>query len=105
MRVAVWIANVLAAVIRCLALILLAARGRLRSLATPPKELGFPALKDRVAYELAGKGTPRGYYLLGFFGFLTVMLTGFETPYGMLAFAGFALGVVWSIVNARYPSD
>jgi hypothetical protein len=67
--------------------------------------LGFPALKDRVAYELAGKGTPRGYYLLGFFGFLTVMLTGFETPYGMLAFAGFALGVVWSIVNARYPSD
>jgi hypothetical protein len=101
----VWLANVLAAVVGSLALILLAARGRRHSLVTPPEELGFAGLKERIAYELAGNGTPPGYYLLGFFGFLTIMLTGFQSPYGMLAFSGFALGVVWGIVNARYPSD
>jgi hypothetical protein len=92
-------------VVGSLALILLAARGRRHSLATPPEDLGFPSLKDRIAYEFAGKGTPRGYYLLGFFGFLTIMLTGLQSAYGMLAFSGFALGVVWGIVNARYPAD
>jgi hypothetical protein len=100
-----WIAHVLAAAVGILALILLAARGRRQSLTTPPEESGFPHLKDRIGYELAGKGTPPGYYLLGFFGFLTIMLTGFESPSGMLAFAGFALAVVWGIVNARYPAD
>src|SRR5579864_2606176 len=82
-----WLANGLAAVVGGLALILLASRGRRHSLTTPPEELGFLSLKDRIAYELAGKGTPQGYYLLGFFGFLTIMLTGFQSPYGRLAFA------------------
>ena len=101
----VWLANALAAVAGGLALILLAARGRRHSLATPPEELGFHGLKDRLAYEFAGKGTPRGFYLLGFMGFVTIMLTGVGSPYGMLAFSGFGLGVVWGIVNARYPAD
>jgi hypothetical protein len=101
----VWLANSLAAVVGSLALVLLAARGRRHSLTTPPEELGFQSLKEKIAYEFAGKGTPPGYYLLGFFGFLTIILTGFQSPYGRLAFAGFALGVVWGIVNARYPAD
>lgn len=100
-----WLANGLAVVIGSLALMLLAARGRRHSLLTSPEELGFPSLKERIAYEFAGKGTPPGYYLLGFFGFLTIMLTGFQSPYGMLAFAGFGLGVVWGIVNVRYPAE
>jgi hypothetical protein len=33
------------------------------------------------------------------------MLTGFQSPSAMLAWAGFALGVVWGIVNAEYPAD
>jgi hypothetical protein len=101
----VWLANSLAAVVGSLALVLLAARGRRHSLTTPPEELGFQSLKEKIAYEFAGKGTPPGYYLLGFFGFLTIMLTGFQSAFGRLAFAGFALGVVWGIVNARYPAD
>jgi hypothetical protein len=60
---------------------------------------------ERIAYEFAGKGTPRGSYLLAFFAFLTTMLTGFQSAYGRLAFAGFGLTVVWVIVNARYPAD
>ena len=100
-----WLANSLAIVVGCLALILLAGRGKRHSLGTPPEELGFPSFKERLAFELAGKGMPPGTYVLGFFGFLTVMLTGFQTPYGKLAFAGFALGVVWGIVNAHYPSE
>jgi hypothetical protein len=100
-----WLANGLAVAIGALALILLAARGRRHSLATPPEKLGFPSLKERIAYEFAGKGTPRGSYLLAFFAFLTTMLTGFQSVYGRLAFAGFGLTVVWVIVNARYPAD
>jgi hypothetical protein len=33
------------------------------------------------------------------------MITGVDSPYAKLAWAGFALGVVWGIVNARYPAD
>ena len=51
----IWLANCLALVVGSLTLILLAARGRRRSLSTSPKELGFSGLKERLAYELAGK--------------------------------------------------
>lgn len=99
-----WLAKALAIVVGSLALILWAAKGRRHQLKTK-EELGFASGTEWIAYELAGKGTPPGYYLLGFFGFLTIMLTGFQSAYGMLAFAGFGLGVVWGIVNARYPVD
>jgi hypothetical protein len=100
----VWLARGAAIFVGGLALLLLAARGRRHQLKTP-HELGFTHKVDWIAYEIAGKGTPPGYYLLGFFGFLTIFLTGFRSPYAMLAWAGFALGVVWGIVNADYPVD
>jgi hypothetical protein len=68
-------------------------------------ETGSAQGKTWIAHELAGKGTPPGSYLLAFFGFLTIALTGFQSPYSMLAWAGLALGVVWGIVNAHYPAD
>ena len=58
-----------------------------------------------LGYELAGKGTPLGTYLLAFFAFVTAMLTGLDSPYGMVAWAGFALAVAWSIANAHFPAE
>lgn len=97
----VWLSNALAIIVGGLAFLLLAGRGRRRQFKNP-EDLG---IKDVIAYELAGEGTPRGSYLLGFFGFLTLMLIGFQSPYRMPAFAGIALTLVWGFVNARYPED
>lgn len=99
-----WLANGLAIIVGFLALALLAARGR-RNEFRIAEELGSTRSGDWIAYELAGKGSPPGFYVLAFFGILTIVLTGFQTPYAMLAWAGFSLGVVWGIVNARYPAD
>lgn len=99
-----WLPKAIAIVVGSLALMLMAARGRQHQFKTR-EELGFISGTEWIAYELAGKGTPPGYYLLGFFGFLTIMLTGFQSAYAMPAWAGFGLGVVWGIVNARYPAD
>ncbi len=99
-----WLANGLAIIVAFLALALLAARGRRNEFRTA-EELGSTRSGDWIAYELAGKGSPPGFYVLAFFGILTIVVTGFQTPYAMLAWAGFALGIVWGIVNARYPAD
>ena len=99
----IWLAKSAAIIVAGLALLLLAARKR-RHLFDTPGEAGFTNNSGWIAHELAGKGTPPGSYLLGFFGFLTIALTGFNSPYAMLAWAGFALGVVWGIVNANYPA-
>lgn len=98
-----WLAKGAAILVAGLALVLLAARKR-RHLFDTPGEAGSTNDKGWIAHELAGKGTPPGSYLLGFFGFLTIALTGFNSPYAMLAWAGFALGAVWGIVNAHYPA-
>lgn len=100
----VWLANGLAIVVGVLALALLASRGRRNEFKTA-QELGGTRSGDWIAYELAGKGSPPGFYVLGFFGFVTIVLTGFQTPYAMLAWASLFLGIVWGIVNARYPAD
>ena len=100
----VWLANGLAIIVGILALALLASRGRRNEFKTA-EELGAARSGDWIAYELAGKGSPRGSYVLGFFGIVTIVLTGFQTPYAMLAWAGLFLGIVWGIVNARYPAD
>jgi len=100
----VWLNNGLAIIVSSLALVLLVSRGR-RNQFKNAEELGFTRSGDWFAYELAGKGSPPGFYLLGFLCVLTIFLTGFQSPYSKLAWAGFFLGVVWGIVNARYPSD
>lgn len=99
----VWLAKGAAIVVGILALVLLAARKPRHSFMAP----GEAGTDDRgwIAHELAGKGTPPGSYLLGFFALLTIAITGFNSPYAMLAWAGLALGVVWGVVNAHYPAD
>ena len=94
----IWLAKSAAIIVAGLALLLLAARKR-RHLFDTTGEAGFTNNSGWIAHELAGKGTPPGSYLLGFFGFLTIALTGFNSPYAMLAWAGFALDVVWGIVT------
>ena len=100
----VWLANGLAIIVASLAAVLLVARGRRSELKTP-EELGFTRLRDWIAYELAGTGSPPGFYMLGFFGFITIFVTGFQSTYSRPAWAGFFLGVVWGIANARYPAE
>ena len=69
----VWVPTTLAIVVASLALLLFAARGGRRA------TRGFNHKRNWLAWEFAGKGTPPGYYLLGFFSFLTIMLTGFQS--------------------------
>jgi hypothetical protein len=98
-----WLTNALAVVVGILGLVLLASKRR-RQFRTE-EEFGSASVRDWIAFELAGKGTPRGYYLLGFSGILTIFVSGVESPYSKLAWAGLFLGVVWGIVNARHPAD
>ena len=98
--VPVRILDVSAIAIGSLALALWAVRG-LPLQHKSKEELGFTRNRDWFAYELTGKGSPRGFNLLGFLGIATVLLTGFQS----LAFAGFALIVAWGIVSMRYPND
>ena len=95
-----WLLTALAIAIGSLALMLWATRC-LPLQFKSKEELGFTRTRDWLAYELVGKGAPRGYYILGFLGVITILFTEFQS----LAFAGFALGIVWGIVNARYPAD
>jgi hypothetical protein len=99
-----WLTNGLAIFVGSLTLVLLASRER-RNQFESAEDLGVSPGRDWIAYELAGKGSPPGFYLLGFFGFLTIWLTGFQSPYSKPAWAAFFLGIVWGIVNARYPTD
>lgn len=99
-----WLPTILAILVGSLALVLLVTKGRQRNLGIKP-DLEDEPRRSWIAYELAGKGTPPGYYILGFFGFLTVALTGFQSPYAWPAWAGFALGAAWGIANREYPAD
>jgi hypothetical protein len=99
-----WLTNGLAIGVGSLAVVLLVSRGRRNQFKTA-QELSSSRSRDWVAYELAGKGSPPGFYPLGFFGIVTIVLTGLQSPSSTLAWAGFLLGVVWGIVNARYPVD
>jgi hypothetical protein len=95
-----WVPNGGAIVVVGLALVLLAARDRRsRPGITDDENRGW------IASELAGKGSPQGFYPLAFFGIVAIVLTGIQTPSSALAWAGFGLGIVWGIVNAHYPAD
>lgn len=99
-----WLFNALALIVGGLALLLLVARG-MRGQFRPKEELGLTRTRDLIAYELVGKGMPRGSYLLGFAGLLTWLITGVQSAYSWLAFSGFALTVAWVKANVRYPAD
>lgn len=100
-----WLADGLAAAIVLVALAVFAYRRRrkpLRAVTDDPADL---TLKEKMAFELEGSGTPPGFYLLAFFAFLTMMLAGFHTPFGRLALAALALSVAWGLANVEYPED
>jgi hypothetical protein len=99
-RVPAMLLDALAIVVGSLAFLLWVARG-LPVQFKSREDLGFTRNRDWIAYQIAGKGTPRGYYPLGALGLVTLVLSGFS----WLAFAGLMLGVVWGIVNCRYPAD
>lgn len=99
-----WLPIGLAIVVGSLALLLLAARGR-RSDWPRDEEPGDEPRKTWMEYELAGKGTPPGAYILAFFGLVTVVLTGFQSTYAMPAWAALGLGIAWGIANRSYPAD
>jgi hypothetical protein len=99
----VWLPNGLAIVVGCLALVLAAARGRRPPSVTYEEE--DSSSNGWIAQELAGKGTPPGFYLLEFFVFVTIMLTGFQGVYAMPSWAALALGAAWGISNARYTFE
>lgn len=99
-----WLANGLAILVGVLALMVLATRRRRPQLRMIGDEESAKST-SWLGYELAGKGTPLGTYLLAFFAFVTAMLTGFDTPYGKLAWAGLALAVAWSAANAHFPVE
>jgi hypothetical protein len=97
------LAKGLAIIVGCAALALLATRGRRQFSAK--KDVGIDSDIGWIAYELAGKGTPAGFYLLGFFGIVTVVLTGVESPYSLPAWAALGLHMAWGMANARHPVD
>jgi hypothetical protein len=99
-----WLANALAILVAALALGVLATRRR-RYPVRIPEEADSSEDRSWLTDELAGRRTPLGTYLLVFFGFLTVMLIGFDSPFGTLAWAGFALAVAWSIANTHFPAE
>ena len=100
----VWLPEAAAAVVGFLALLLFAARGR-RGRFRDFEDSAEASGKSWFDYELAGEGTPPGYYVLAFFGIVTIALTGFRSPYAMLAWAAFALCIVWGIANRTCPSE
>lgn len=99
-----WFPTTLAVVVGGLALLLFVARTGRHALRSK-EDLGFTQNRSWLAWELAGKGTPPGSYLLAFFGFLTIALIGFQSHHAKPAWAGIALGIVWGIANRRYPED
>lgn len=99
-----WVPTILAIAIGLMALALFATRVR-RHEARGVDEFGDAKERSWLDYELAGKGTPPGYYVLAFFGFLTIVLTGFDSAYSRPAWAAFALGLVWGLANRSYAAD
>ena len=94
-----WMPSTLAIIVGSLALLLFATRVRRHEPASADDDKGW------LAHELAGRGMPPGSYVLAFFGFLTIVLTGFQGSYALPAWAAFALGIVWGLANRSYPLD
>lgn len=98
-----WLPYGLALIVGSMALVVMAARDR-RGHFKPETELGSTRDESWIAHELAGNGSPRGSYLLGFCGLVTIALIGFQGAYALPAWAALALAAAWGVANARYPS-
>jgi hypothetical protein len=102
---ALWLPYALAIVVGSLALVLMATRDRRGRQVMTANDADSTENDSWIAHELAGKGTPSGSYLLGFFALVTIVLTGVQGAYAMPAWAGLALGAAWGIANARYRPE
>lgn len=98
-----WLPYGLALIVGSMAIVVMATRDR-REHFKPENELDPTRNESWIAHELAGNGSPRGSYLLGFFGLVTITLIGFQGAYALPAWAGLALAAAWGVANARYPS-
>ena len=98
-----WLPYGLALIVGSMAIVVMAARDR-RVHFKPEDELGSTRNESWIAHELAGNGSPRGSYLLGFSALVAITLIGFQGAYALPAWAGLALAASWGIANARYPS-
>jgi hypothetical protein len=96
-----WLPYGLAIIVGSLAVVVMAARNRRRQPKTQ-EEFGAATDGNWITQELSGKGSPPGFYMLEFFGLITIMMTGFEGPYTTPAWAGLALGAAWGVANARF---
>lgn len=97
--VPLWAVTALAVAIGGLALLLFAARGGRHSRRVVNHN------RNWLAWEVAGQGTPPGFYLLAAGSFLTLFLIGFGSDYARPAWASLALAIAWGIANRQYPAD
>jgi len=95
---------ILAVVVGLMALALATTKG-LSRIFKSKEELGFGRNRDWIAYLGSMKGRPRGFLRLSCFGFVALIISGLNQPYGNLAFAGWFLLIAWGIANRRYPAD
>lgn len=96
-----WVPYGLATAQLALALTLMASRDRRRT-----RVEADARVRDWLADELDGHGSPRGTYPLGFVALVTLALTGFEGAYALPAWAALALIAAWAVANARAaPTD
>jgi hypothetical protein len=99
-----WMFYAMAAIVALLARILWSRRGVGRQLKSS-RELGFASYWQRVRFDFAGKGTPRGYNWLGFLILISVFLLGFRDEYAVVTLALIALTVAWAEDRLRYPAE
>ena len=102
-EVPVWLPYGLAVIVAAVALIVMASRDR-RPRPRLQEDADGASEASWLAHEIAGRGSPSGSYLLGFFSLVTIMLTGFQGAYAVPAWAALALAAAWGIANARYPA-
>jgi hypothetical protein len=68
--------------------------------------LGFASYWQKVRFDFAGKGAPRGYNWLGFAVFVVVfLLTGFRDQYAFTGLAAIWMLVAWAVDRTRYPAE
>jgi hypothetical protein len=98
-----WLFDALAILVGGLALVLLFTRGLPRM--ASKEALGFDSNRSWLFSAVLGRQYPRWSFLLGFVGFVVVVLSGFNTPSGKLAFAGYAMAIAWARANRCYPAE
>ena len=99
-----WPFHIIAAALFLAAVLVWLRRGPARQLKSM-EELGFKRHRDWLWFVAMSRGTPRGYYPLGFVAVAAFVLTEVRFPYAAVAIAAAALVVAWGEDWKRYPSE